>query len=287
MSAEATIAVMEHAEGTDAEWRLLAILANSADHEGVVSMSREELAEKVHKTEKSVGGTLGRLKKSGQLMELEHGGGRGKKNVYWLNLPGIPEPALRKIAEGTAGNPENDGTAGAPPTGNGGGGSNQGEKRSSSEKAAAFMEGLRDCEVPDEMQADALSLLRREKKVGSQLVTPEEMACACAALAAFNRLFEWKAHNGLRKGASFGIGAALTSIVQRIRERPSWDPATHVRLVESAWRLRWWEAGGDRRRPTPNVIYGPKAFEQVVQDATDEKEGAKQGGRHYTRRDRS
>ena len=54
MSAEATIAVMEHANGTDAEWRLLAILANSADHEGVVSMSREELADKVHKTEKSV-----------------------------------------------------------------------------------------------------------------------------------------------------------------------------------------------------------------------------------------
>jgi len=287
MSAEATIAVMEHAEGTDAEWRLLAILANSADHEGVVSMSREELAERVHKTEKSVGGTLGRLKASGQLMELEHGGGRGKKNVYWLNLPGIPEPALRKIAEGSAGNPENDGTVGGPPGGNGGGGSNQGEKeRSSSEKAAAFMEALRDCEVPDEMQADALALLRRGKKVGSHVVTPEEMARAAAALAAFNRLFEWKAHNGLRKGASFGLGAALPSIVQRIRERPSWDPATHVRLVESAWRLRWWEQTEGRRRPTPNVIYGPKAFEQVVQDAEEEKTGGKTGERHYTRRDR-
>lgn len=287
MSAEATIAVMEYATGTDAEWRLLAILANSADHEGVVSMSREELADKVGKTEKSVGGTLGRLKASGQLMELEHGGGRGKKNVYWLNLPGIPEPALRKIAEGTAGNPENEGTSGAPPTGNSGGAPKPGKKDSSTERAAAFMEALRDCEVPDEMQADALALLRREKKVGSQLVTPEELAAACAGLATFNRLFEWKAHNGVRKGASFGIGAALTSIIQRVRERPSWDPATHVRLVESAWRLRWWESNADRRRPTPNVIYGPKAFEQVVQDAEDEKAGSKKGGRQYTRRDRS
>jgi hypothetical protein len=277
MSAEATIAVFNHAQGSDVQKWTLGVLANSASHDGVIAIGRGELARRLGKTEKAAGQILGKLRESGQLMLLEDGGGRGKTNVYWLNLPGIEEPELRRLAD-KKGGIEDPPAAPAPPSPDGP--PRPGKKSSSSE--AAFVEALRDAEVPDEMLADAKALLQKGKKVGGQLVTPEELACAAAGLAAFNELYEWDG----RQGANFGIGAAVTSIVQRARERPSWDPATHVRLVASAWRLRWWEKTDNPRRPTPNVIWGPKAFEQVVQDAEDEKAGRKSGERRYTRRSR-
>lgn len=281
MSAEATIAVLNHAQGSDAQRWTLAVLANSATHDGVIAISRTELADRLGKTEKATGQILGKLRDSGQLMLLEEGGGRGKTNVYWLNLPGIEEPELRRLADLKAQKKgENDGPVDPPPPPSPDAGSKPTKKSSSSEKEAAFVEALRDAEVPDEMLADAKALLAKGKKVGGQLVTPEELACAVAGLAVFNEQYEWDG----REGANFGIGAAVTSIVQRVRERPSWDPATHVRLVESAWRLRWWMKTDDPRRPTPNVVWGPKAFEQVVQDATDEKAGKKTGERRYTRK---
>lgn len=119
--------------------------------------------------------------------------------------------------------------------------------------------------VPDEMRSDALELLRAKRKVDRHLVSERELGIAAAALSEFNR----------QADSDYGLGAHLTSIVMRIRERPSWDAAKHVRLVASAWRIRWWERSGNGRRPSPNVIYGERSFENVVQDAMDEAAGKK------------
>lgn len=87
---------------------------------------------------------------------------------------------------------------------------------------------------------------------------------AAASLAEFNR----------QAGTDFGLGANHGSIVMRIRERPSWDAPRHIRLVQSAFRFRWWERQGSSRRPTPAVIWGnERCFEQVVQDAVEEARG--------------
>lgn len=118
-------------------------------------------------------------------------------------------------------------------------------------------------ELPAEMRGDVLDLLSQRRSVARQRVTEAEMLIAAAALAEFNRQAE----------TDYGLGANLTGIVMRIRERPSWDAAKHVRLVQSAWRIRWWERTGKDRRPTPQVIYGERAFENVVQDAAAEAAG--------------
>jgi hypothetical protein len=111
------------------------------------------------------------------------------------------------------------------------------------------------------LAADGAELLRTKVKVGSRRVTPEEMAKALMALAEWNR----------QAGQAIGIGSVLKPIVGRIRERPSMDAAKHVRLVQSAWRLRWWERRGKGQRAKPQVIWGnAQVFEQVVQDAVDE-----------------
>lgn len=274
MSAEATVAVMEHAQGSDAEWRMLALFANAANPSGVVSgVSMTELAKRMGKTERGVSQVKRRLIDSGQLEVIEEGGGRGRTGVYFINLPGLSRPETLQNPDVTL----NVGTGKSANTlktdsRNGASGSTQGNNKgsSSSEKdAAALDEELRDCEVPDEMRADAVALLKGKRKVAGHVVTPGEMARAAAGLAAFNRCFVWKD----REESDFGLGAALTSIVMRIRERPTWDPSKHVRLVESAWRIRWWEQGSKPRRPNPNVIYGERAFEQVAQDAKEEAEG--------------
>lgn len=277
MSAEASAAVLKHAQGSDAEWRMLALLADAANPRGVVSgLSLAELAERMGRTEKGVSGVKGRLLKSGQLEELEKGGGRGRSAVYAIKLPGLtgPEPPAEK--GGSA--PD------TPPAegGNGAAASNTGQKKASSSKdpRADFRQELRDADVPDEMVADGEEFLGRKRKVNSQIVTPAEMAIAAAALAAYNREFEWDG----RKGSEVGLGSALTPIVMRIREHPSWDAAKHVRLVESAWRFRWWEQSDRKRRPTPNVIWSDKSFPEVVQDAKEEHEGKKKSERHYTRK---
>lgn len=120
-------------------------------------------------------------------------------------------------------------------------------------------------DTPDGLVADAEELLNRRHKVAATVVSVEEMAIALAALAEFNR----------QAGYDYGLAAHLTGIVGRIRERPSFGAAEHVRLVESAWRLKWWtKRGGGMRRATPSVIYGnASVFDQVIADATDEKNG--------------
>ena len=152
--------------------------------------------------------------------------------------------------------------------------------------ASACLPLLGDIEVPGSLLADADDLLRRKTKVDGRIVTPEEMARAVAAIAEINRQAE----------ADFGVGAHLRAIVMRVRERPSYNVEAHVRLVQSAWRLAWWKRLGSKpgRRPTPAVVYGnANVFEQVVQDAVDEKnKRPPQGGdddgparRRFTRED--
>lgn len=139
-----------------------------------------------------------------------------------------------------------------------------GDERTSAFRAALGLDA--GVTVSDDLRSDAEELLRKKTKVASRIVTPEEMALAATIVEAYNRIAD----------ARFGLGSQLTAIVGRIRERPSYDAPAHVRLIESAFRLKWWERLPGRRggRPTPAVIYGnARVFEQVVQDAIDEKQG--------------
>jgi hypothetical protein len=295
---------MEHAQGTDAEWRMLALMANEANAAGiVVGISMADLARRMGKSDRGVAGVKGRLKASGQLVILDEGGGRGRSAVYWINLPGLagPEETPQITVEspqpqtgnGTdtpqPGSPKADSLPPTPPIPSTTSSSSAAEPATTKAgRERDFLAGIvghvnADIEAEAGIIEDGLELLRTGKKVDSKLVTPTEMAIAAAAVAAFNRCFEWQG----RKGSDYGLGANLKSIVMRVRDRPSWDASKHVRLVESAWRVRWWENNGSSdRRPGLNVIYGGNAFENVVQDARDEAGGespAKIKKRRYTR----
>lgn len=289
MSAEATLAVMEHAAGTDAEWRMLALLANAANPRGVVTgVSMQELAEKMDKSERGVAGVKSRLKASGQLVVLDEGGGRGRSATYWIKLPGLagqtPQDAVQ-TPQPDSGQPEPLPPVPPIPTTT----SSSSRKAKADEFHAHIADPVLAILTADSAELiDGLELLRQGKKVDSKLVTPVEMAIAASAIATFNRRFEWKRPDGeIAKGADYGLGANLKSVVMRIRDRPSWDAAKHVRLVEAAWKVRWWEQDGrSKRRPTPNVIYGSGAFENVVQDAQDLAAGSSPATikkRRYTR----
>ena len=122
--------------------------------------------------------------------------------------------------------------------------------------------------VPDEMAVDAHGLLAQKRRVDGRVVTGDEMVKAAAGLAEFNR----------QSGSEYGLGAHLTAIVMRIRERPALDADGQVRLVQSAWRLKWWERQPRRRsgRVTPAVVWGnPRVFDAVWQDAAEEAKGRK------------
>lgn len=128
---------------------------------------------------------------------------------------------------------------------------------SSSTTTAREIEWL---DVPDEMRADVAAFLAEKRKCGSRIVTEREWSIAAAGLAEFNR----------QLGARNELGSWYKEIVERIREHPSYDAAAHVRLVQSAFRLRWWEKNGSSRRARPGVVWGPRAFPSVVDDATRE-----------------
>lgn len=280
MSARATTAVFDHAKGTDAEWRMLAVLADAANPEGIVyDVSLADVAEILNKTERAVSQIKRRLVSSDQLVVLEEGRGRGKTAIYRIVLPGLENPKGDVEEPGSLECEEGDSARGS--SGGRQRRSKQGKAKASSSAEGSFLEQLRDLEIDDEILAEAKAHLATAKRVGGRIVTPGEMACAAAALSTFNRLFEFRGSSG----SSYGLGAAMTSIVERCRERPTWDAPKHVRLVESAWRIRWWEKTGSKKRPGPNVVYGPGAFEQVAQDAKEERQGidVKPEGRRYTR----
>lgn len=162
------------------------------------------------------------------------------------------------------------------------GGSSGGEGRRARQDSPVLRDLLPEGFVVEgDLLGDAEDHLRRKVKVDGRQVTPEEMVKAVVAIGEVNA----------QSGSQFGVGAHLRAVVMRIRERPSYDADAHRRLVQSAWRLKWWERGGRGRRPTPAVVYGnERVFEQVVQDAVDEKNGRKPddlpaSGRRFTRED--
>lgn len=135
-----------------------------------------------------------------------------------------------------------------------------------------------DLDAPVALLADAQELLAGRVKVGSRVVDVAEMTRAVVALAEFNR----------HAGYDYGLSAHLTRVVSRVRERPSFEREHFVRLVASAWRVRWWERRGNGRRPTPAVIFGnADVFDAVVQDAIDERAGREPttAARRFVRRD--
>lgn len=182
--------------------------------------------------------------------------GKGPKGTdrYRLQMGGGDLPP---VAERNGGTAASEGVAPVPPE------PSIEPKEGSSSSGQAAMDF--DDGVTPEMREDAAKLLKRKVKVAGHVVTPAEMAKAAAALCEFNR----------QASSDYGLGAHLTPVVGRIRERPSYDAAALVRLVQSAWRLKWWERNGrGGRRATPAVIFGNVGcFENVVQDAIDEKNG--------------
>jgi hypothetical protein len=126
--------------------------------------------------------------------------------------------------------------------------------------------------IDPDVLADATSFLRgrARKKVAQRVVTEEEMRKAAAALTAYRQA----------SGRRPSLGPWLTKLVSRVRDYPSWTEWDFVRVVESAWRLRWWEKRSGRP-PTPAVIFGnERCFERIVQDFHAEAAGEKKGRRY-------
>lgn len=282
MSLEAVNAVLADTEATDAGWRLLMLLAFDSNSEGLAAeVSIPAYAKHMNRKAGGVAGVKAALVKAGQLVVVNEQKD-GKRGTYRLALAGLgaaavpTEPPSDELLPSTAGRPKG-------------------------VKAETWLEfwragypylpqevkvGTEPLTEPAEMvAADALILLGEKRKVAGKLVTPRELGLAAVCILLFNRDFEYQG----KKGSDYGLGANLTEVVQRIRDRPNWDAPTWARLVESAWRIRWWENRAGGKRPTPAVIWSPKSFEQVVQDASAEKkqqqdqQHAKPGGRHFTR----
>lgn len=298
MSAAATIAVGEHATGTDGEKLMLFVLAEEANSQGIIiDVQADQLAAAMGKKARSASQIKRGLIASGQLVVLQEES-RTQAAIYWLKLPGLtgPSDVLNEQITQAAETPNTSkGRAKPAPSPSAPVSEQPAKSKEGKEKqfrtlaleSEEFGDGFTEGEVIPEVLADGLEFLRTGEKVNRHMVTPYEMAVAAAVIHAFNRCFEWKRPDGeLVKGSEYGLGANLTPIVMCVRKRPSWDAAKHVRLVESAWRIRWWENGDASRRPTPKVIYGGGAFENVAQDAAEEAEGvavAEIKKRRYTR----
>lgn len=246
---------------------LLVALADGANDHGILWRGQKSLARRVGTNDRTVRENLKRLEERGLIRRepaFRDDGSRTTDTIY-LALPAADRVSDEEL--GVSGDPPAD-VAGripehrlsaAAPPGSGQPGVNHQEKLDEHQSISqSETEG-----IPSEMLADAEELLRQGRKVDRRKVTEREMMLAAQALAEFNR----------QAGSGYGLGAHLTPIVGRIRDRPSWDGAKHVRLVQSAFRLRWWERNGRNRRATPAVVYGERCFDNVVQDAADEAAG--------------
>ncbi len=255
MSEEASVwAWQQDVSGT--EKLVLLAVASGASSRGVCVESQEDLAAKTGVHETTVRKNLKRLEGERELLHREprystSSGGREVDAIVLHMDPADPPggaPANPRAERPVSPRAERPASA------------RGGSSSSSSSTSGDADQLFRD----PELEADAAHFLKTKRKVGSKVVTAEEMAIAVAALSAFNRAGE----------TSFGLGAHLTPIVGRIRERPTWDAAKFVRLVESAWRLRWWEKSGRGGRATPAVVFGnERCFERVALDAADEAAG--------------
>jgi len=189
-------------------------------------------------------------------------------NLYALGPDGGGGAAddTTPVACTSAGDDTQQSSSGSPSAGR-----DEGSASSAAPPVSPLVEALAGVEVPADLIADGEALLARKVRVDGRVATADEIARAVASIAEFNR----------QASSDFGVGAHLPSIVMRVRERPSYTTEAFVRLVQSAWRIRWWERRGSKRRATPAVIFGNAGcFENVVQDAIEEKKGqAPQGSR--------
>lgn len=272
--------VMRHSEATLGARLVLFVLAEHAHDDGSESYpSVETLAERTRMSRRAVQSALRRLEADGGVLR----DGLGPKGqTKWIVVMGGADSSPREDDEGRSSRHEGGEAASPEP-------SNNPNEPSSSSTARGRRSGDGDTlktadwheNTSTEARRDAEAIWRTRRKVEGHMVTAGEIVIAAAALAEFN----------VQSGSEFGVGAHLVPLVMRIRERPAYDADAHVRLVQSAWRLKWWERGGRGRRPTPAVIYGNSAvFEQVVQDAVDERKGRKIEGppapaKRFTRED--
>lgn len=129
-----------------------------------------------------------------------------------------------------------------------------------------------DLDVRFPLHCDAVALHRQGTKVDGRKVTAEEMGKAVEAFDEFNT----------QSGKRLSLGPHLTPIVGRVREVPAMTGSEHRKLVQSAFRLKWWEKGkaGSKRPLTPAVIYGTsKCFANVMSDQEEEAQGTTRRGR--------
>jgi hypothetical protein len=251
MSAKATAWAWEQDVPAPEKVVLLA-LADEAKDDGVVHcIAQADIAAKVGAAERTVRSNLAKLTERGLILREPQFESR-RRIADRIELHLVPADVA---AEGTIRRADTSTSS-----------ANGEEKKDGGARQNPPADALDAVELPDSMRVDARDLLRQKRKVDGHLVTVEEMARAAAALAAFNRC----------SGSEYGLGAHLRPLVMRVRERPSWDGPKLVRLVESAWRLRWWEKQRNPRggRVGVQVVFGnERVFEQVAQDAADEAAG--------------
>lgn len=285
MSHEATSWAFAQRDLTTGAKFLLVAVANHANKFGVAFPGHKSLAEDCACSRKAIGANMARLEEAGLVKRVGRRRENGSRTSDWVILaPRVPDrkpmldaptdefPAdvavLAKRWEETSG----DDSLGNDP--GGGHVTSRGGPEPSEEPEDGSSASAR---VPAEMAEDAAALLKAKAKVDGRVVTKAEMERAVAALAEFNK----------QLGSGYGIGTNLTPLVMRIRERPSWKAERFVSLVQSAFRVKWWEAPGrDARRPTPAVIFGnSRVFEAVTEDASREGRGedTKTAQKRYTR----
>lgn len=284
MSVEAiTWAFAQTTDGPGPKLVLIA-LANRADDSGVTWAGQETMAGDCSMSVRAVRDNMKRLEAAGMLARIQRFRKNGSRTSDWIVLaPGVEDrgtlressdsfekdaPDVAALTSPARQNPpeaESDGDHRQIPGGPEPSGEPSGEP-SSSER---HLFSLAFSQVSESVGADSFALMKAKVKVDGRLVMPLEMEKAAVALSVFNR----------EADSEFGLGAHLRPIVMRLRERPSLTPEQMVRLVESAWRIRWWERKGKGRRATPAVVFGNAGcFENVVQDAVQEAKGETPNG---------
>jgi DNA-binding MarR family transcriptional regulator len=92
----------------------------------------------------------------------------------------------------------------------------------------------------------------KQRTVNRKVVSESELTLAAAVVFAFNN----------SAGTELSVGAHLTPIVGRIREKPDYTEEHHRKIIEAVFAGDHWWTGA----PTPKIIYGnPAIFEQSIE----------------------
>lgn len=98
--------------------------------------------------------------------------------------------------------------------------------------------------------------------IGKKEFNREAWMLTGEVLAEFNR----QSGRDLRLVTSGGVvSTAASYIYKRIREYPDLTLEDHARIIANTLESRWWSDGqDDGEKPTFNVVYGPRIFEQNI-----------------------